>query len=136
MKTICYLVIEHSKLEALIFLIFSSLIIGFVAGWFLHVFINRDRKVERPAFQFFHKEKLYNFNDAFIFLQWHHGDESQNHSYLVKFPDMIYFKIEFHNYGIPPEVNEFSKEQMIKIFRDKVEIFPNEAFAALKLLEA
>jgi hypothetical protein len=112
------------------------LIIGTIAGCFLYRFIMKSRKVKRPSFQFFHKEKLYNFEDAFVFLQWYHGDESQNHSYLVRFPDMIYFRIEFHNYGIPPEVNEYSKEKMIKRLKDEVKTFPNEALAALKLLEA
>jgi len=120
-------------LLALIILIF---VIGIIVGAFLSYFISgKYKKILKPPFQFYHKENLYNFNDAFVLLDWYHGDESQNHTYLVRFPDQIYFKIEFHNYGIPPEVEEYTKERMIKRLKKEVESFPEKALAALKLLE-
>ena len=127
---------NHDYFVALFSIIIVTFIIGVVAGWFLHYFIKENRKEKKPSFKFFHKEKLYDFGDALIFLQWYHGDEGQNYSYLVRFPDETYFRIEFHNYGIPPDVDEHSKEKMIKILQRMTKSFPNEALAALKLLES
>jgi hypothetical protein len=111
--------------HCLLTMLISAIVMIVAAVFFLH------RNV--PSLQFFHKEKLYDFKDAFIFLQWYHGPDSENYSYLVKFPDETYFRIVFHNTG-EPDVEEYSKEQMIKRLQDEVKSFPKEALAALKLI--
>lgn len=136
MKTFDYLIAGHyDELGTLFGLIIMTFIIGVIAGWFLHHFIKKDRKGEKPSFKFFHKDKLYIFSDALILLEWYHGDESQYKTYLTRFPDGLFFKIEFNDFGLDTEVEEYSKEKMIKELKDMVKSFPAKSLAALKLIE-
>jgi hypothetical protein len=119
-----------------ILIIVLAFVVGAIAGWFLHPFIKGYKISTRPSFKFFHKDKLYNFDDASVLLDWSHGMDRENNTYLVRFPDGIYFRIEFHNYGVEPDVEEYSKDKMIDRLKNEVKSSPKVALTALKLIEA
>jgi hypothetical protein len=132
MENLDYLLEEHPEWA----LIIITLIIVFIAGWFLHAFITRNRPVKRPAFQFFCEDTLYNFNDALVLIEYRRGWEGDNLTYLVKFSDGKFFEIVF-NVSLGPETpKEISKEKIIEELKKLTKFYPEKSLAALKLLEA